>query len=175
MGNYQICLAEKGTGAQGLKVGTIYDMNKYQLVNKKDLIFTKGGKETQYGIILDLKTKDSDKKEFYNINVHLNGGKTDKDKKVRDEQLQNLLQALNEPPYRAKSNIILSGDFNTDIAEVKSFIETNFNLTAHLGSQGGNPLYNSENRVQFRNRDGQVGLDIIQRCVDGVFYQANDI
>ena len=54
VGKYQICLAEKGTGAQGLKVGTIYDMNKYQLLRQKHLIFTKGGKETQYGMILDL-------------------------------------------------------------------------------------------------------------------------
>ena len=24
--------------------------------------------------------------------------------------------------------------------------------------------------MQYRNRDGQVGLDVIQRCVDGIFF-----
>ena len=39
-------------------------------------------------MIINFETPD--KRQFYNINVHLNGGKTEKDKKVRDEQLQNL-------------------------------------------------------------------------------------
>jgi hypothetical protein len=65
-------------------------------------------------------------------------------------------------------NIILSGDFNTELPEVKSFIETDLSLIPHLD---GKARYNTENRVQHRNRDGQVGLDVIQRCVDGIFYQ----
>lgn len=30
--------------------------------------------------------------------------------------------------------------------------------------------YDSENRLQYRNRDGHVGMDVIIRCIDGVFY-----
>jgi len=31
-------------------------------------------------------------------------------------------------------------------------------------------LYNSENRIQSRNRDGWKGTQVVQRTVDGIFY-----
>ena len=33
--------------------------------------------------------------------------------------------------------------------------------------------YDSENRLQYRNRDGHVGMDVIIRCIDGIFYAGN--
>lgn len=30
--------------------------------------------------------------------------------------------------------------------------------------------YDTENRLQYRNRDGHVGMDVIIRCIDGIFY-----
>jgi hypothetical protein len=42
---------------------------------------TKGDKEAQYGLLINFETPS--KRQFYNINLHLNGGKTEKDKDVR--------------------------------------------------------------------------------------------
>ena len=86
---------------------------------------------------------------------------------IRKEQLQHLSNYLKECQFDDKSNIILSGDFNTDIDEVQEFVNTNLGLT-YTFEKGAN--YNTENRLQYRNRDGQQGMDVIQRCVDGVFF-----
>ena len=44
IGSYQLILAAEGTGAQGLKVGTIYNEETYPIVGPKHLVFNKGGK-----------------------------------------------------------------------------------------------------------------------------------
>lgn len=35
------------------------------------------------------------------------------------------------------------------------------------------PAYNTENRVQKRERDGWSGIQVIQRTIDGIFYTSN--
>ena len=87
--------------------------------------------------------------QIYNINLHLNGGKTEKDVKIRLEQVEDLRKRL-ETGSKINS-ILISGDFNTEIEEIKDYFNTKLNLTYTFKS--GN-LYNTENRVQYRNRDG---------------------
>ena len=104
--------------------------------------------------------------------MHLNGGKTDKDKSIRNAQLENLQTKLGSAPFTNKTNLIISGDFNMDISEVTPFLVSKLTLQPHFDAGSA---YSTENRVQYRNRDGQVGLDVIQRTIDGIFYQSRDI
>ena len=61
-----------------------------------------------------------------NINVHLNGGKTEADKEIRTAQLTNLVEVLNGDERLSKIQTrVISGDFNTDISEVKENLEKN--------------------------------------------------
>ena len=57
-----------------------------------DLLLEKGDKTTQFGLIQPFKLRNGT--EFLNINVHLNGGKTEKDKDVRNAQLNILFAVL---------------------------------------------------------------------------------
>lgn len=59
-----------------------------------------------------------------------------------------------------------------DISEVTPFLVSKLTLQPHFAPGFAYP---TENRVQYRNRDGQLGLDVIQRTIDGVFYQTRDI
>lgn len=78
-------LAKLPTGAQGLKVATIYNSSVLTKVeaDNKDLTQIKKGKENQYGFIQHFKIKCKNEEQFLNINVHLNGGKTEADKEIR--------------------------------------------------------------------------------------------
>jgi hypothetical protein len=51
-GNYLIEYAEKATGAQGLKVATIYNKKDYTLLKTDPLIFKKGNNDVQFGFII---------------------------------------------------------------------------------------------------------------------------
>ena len=59
-----------------------------------------------------------------------------------------------------------------DISEVTPFLVSKLTLQQHFAPGFAYP---TENRLQYRNRDGQVGLDVIQRTIDGIFYQTRDI
>ena len=58
-----------------------------------------------------------------------------------------------------------------DISEVTPFLVSKLTLQPHFATGSAYP---TENRVQYRNRDGQLGLDVIQRTIDGIFCQARD-
>jgi hypothetical protein len=60
-----------------------------------------------------------------NVNVHLNGGKTDKDRDIRTAQLKNLFKMRQENPFKDVQNMIVSGDFNTEISEVDDSLSQN--------------------------------------------------
>ena len=105
--------------------------------------------------------------------MHLKGGNTDKDKGFRNEQLENLQTKLGSAPYTNKTNLIISGDFNMNISDITPFLTSKLTLQPHVDQKES--TYPTENRVQYRNRDGQVGLEVIQRTIDGIFYQARDI
>jgi endonuclease/exonuclease/phosphatase family metal-dependent hydrolase len=126
---YKVDTSEMATGAQGLKVATIYNSTKLALHGTlKHLIIDKGGKKAQYGIVQHFKRNDSDK-EFLNINVHLNGGKTEKDQKVRLDQLKNLVAEMQLEPFSHITNRVISGDFNTDISEVEEILKDQLQMT----------------------------------------------
>ena len=75
-------LAEKATGKQKLKVACIYNAKNLTLVQEYPLTAKKGEEVTQFGQCLHFKKNGTD--HFFNvINVHLNGGKTEKDDAVR--------------------------------------------------------------------------------------------
>ena len=77
-------MATLPTGAQGLKVATIY--NSKELIKEGEstqLKQEKKGKENQYGLVQRFKMASKNDEEFLNINVHLNGGKTEGDKEIR--------------------------------------------------------------------------------------------
>jgi hypothetical protein len=63
-----------------------------------------------------------------------------------------------ESQYKNVENLVVSGDFNTEISEVDQSLSENLNL--QYVYEGETP-FNSENRVQYRNRDGQHGMDVI--------------
>jgi hypothetical protein len=158
------------TGAQGLKVATIYNSTKLSLQGDlKHLIIAKGNKKAQYGIVQHFKKNESSE-EFLSINVHLNGGKTEKDQNVRLDQLKNLVDEMQLEPFSNVSNRVITGDFNTDISEVEGILKDKLQMT--YAFEGEKP-YDSENRLQYRNRDGHVGMDVIIRCIDGVFIAGN--
>ena len=76
--------------------------------------------------------------------MHLNGGKTDKDKSIRNAQFENLQTKLGSAPYTNKTNLIISGDFNMDISEVTPFLVSKLTLQAHFATGSAYP---TENRV----------------------------
>jgi hypothetical protein len=169
-GDYIKLVAQTAAGVLGLKVATIYNNSTTPFVAFQPLMLKKGETEYQYGLIVNFETLE--KEQFYNVNLHLSGGKTDKDKSTRNAQLENLQNKLGSAPYTNKTNLIISGDFNMDISEVTPFLVSNLTLQPHLDTDS---TYPTENRVQYRNRDGQVGLDVVQRTIDGIFFQARDI
>jgi len=82
--SYTIDMAKIATGAQGLKVATIYNSKSLCKTGvTKHLTQIKKDKENQYGFIQHFKMNSDSSEEFLNINVHLNGGKTDGDKEIR--------------------------------------------------------------------------------------------
>lgn len=87
---YECLLADKPTGAQGLKVGTISNRYTYEMGPEHQLWFKEGNEKVQFGFIIAFQSRFNRKQIIYNINVHLNGGKTDKDKDIRDKQLEEL-------------------------------------------------------------------------------------
>ena len=107
----------------------IYNESTFPLgEDVRSLVIKKGDKEAQFGMITNhYQTKTGEK--VHNINVHLNGGKAEKDKLIRNDQLEHLRKFINECKFEESSHIVLSGDFNTDIDEIKEFVNTNLGLT----------------------------------------------
>ena len=74
-------------------MATIYNKSSFSIQEKEPLLFEKGTSVIQFGMIIRFMQLEN-KNSFLNINVHLNGGKTPKDKDIRDKQLEVLLKKL---------------------------------------------------------------------------------
>ena len=104
---------------------------------------------------------------FVNINVHLNGGASGKDKLIRTQQFNHLKA---QEFWKQSYPVILGGDFNTDIEEVQENLgETLKNELKYIHTK--ETKYNTENRVQRRERDGWSGVQVIMRTIDAIFYR----
>ena len=66
--------------------------------------------------------------------------------------------------------LFLVGDFNTkiDVDFISSIKTIDDGLQYIFDKQ---EAYFTENRIQKRNRDGQVGLSVVRRTVDAIFYK----
>ena len=62
----------------------------------------------------------------------------------------------------------MTGDFNHEILEIHKLFEENDLNLKYIHEKI--PLYNTENRVQKRERDGWSGIQVVQRCIDGIFF-----
>lgn len=104
------------------------------------------------------------------INVHLAGGATEKDEQTRVLQMEKIKEEIAKE--REESEVIIpmliAGDFNHDINEAKKKVDGLELRFIH--DSGSYPIYDTENRVQKRERDGWSGMAIIMRSIDGIFF-----
>ena len=70
-------------GKQKLKVAFIYNKTKLELVREEPLKAQKGEEVTQFGQAIYLRKRAPGASIFKVINVHLSGGKTEKDDATR--------------------------------------------------------------------------------------------
>jgi hypothetical protein len=73
---------------------------------------------------------------------------------------------LQSERFSKVANRVLAGDFNTDIFNIEDILKTELNMTYSFENE---LPYNTENKLKYRNRDGHVGMSVINRCNDGVF------
>lgn len=155
-----------------MKCVTIYNRKKLHLYDTEGVFAQKLGQLLQFGYYITFRSAKTGK-SFVTVNVHLNSGVTGEDLAVR----QNQIKILFEQPFwknAEETPILLSGDFNHEITEIMTALrENNPNLKyIHDHGEGQKSTqYNTENRVQRRFRGGHHGTSVIQRVIDGVFYQ----
>lgn len=75
----------------------------------------KGEDVFQFGQCLKFKKNN---KSFLVVNVHLNGGKTDKDDAIRVEQVNEMTNFLKKEECRPFP-VIIAGDFNHEVSEAE--------------------------------------------------------
>ncbi|CDW83185.1 UNKNOWN [Stylonychia lemnae] len=161
---YAYTTSQKPTGAQQLKCATIHNNKKLQELNVDSLLIMKKEKVNQFGYFQTFRHREA-QKLFVNCNLHLSGGKTEEDRLTRQTQL-NLIR--DHPIWKDNYPIILGGDMNTEIEELVKLVKEVREELQYIHT--AETLYNSENRIQSRNRDGWNGTQVVQRTVDGLFF-----
>ncbi len=92
-------------------------------------------------MILNMESLIHPEHKFSVVNVHLSGGHSGKDHKLRLEQIEILTTQAKEQ----KSPIILTGDFNHEILEIYQLLKDHDLVLRFIHEKI--PLYNTENRV----------------------------
>ena len=86
----------------------------------------------------------------------MTGGAAAKDVETRKEQMGIIAMNSVLKPTDPKTHLILGGDFNNELKDVIVLIKENSLPFTSL--EECFPTYNSENRVQKRERDGWSGV-----------------
>ncbi|TNV77134.1 hypothetical protein FGO68_gene7163 [Halteria grandinella] len=162
--NFEYIISRSFGGTAKLQLVTIFNTLTLDKISVQDIYFPKKGKLFQFGLALQFRHKMT-LETFHSINVHLNGGKTPEDKAIRTEQLKVLI----ENPIFKERNVVLTGDFNTELDELDGQMKgMGFPFVGPLEEYS--PLHNTENRIQERQRDGHSGMAVVRRKIDAVFY-----